>query len=253
MRIYTVSDLHVDYAENLRWVEALSKVEYQEDVLICAGDISANDSLFKETLYLLRARFMRVFFVPGNHDIWVRKEDGIDSITRFEQLIQTCSEIDIDTAAAQVGGILIVPIFSWYDFSFAPLKPELKKRWADFRMCKWPAGMSHTEVTNWFHKRTEIPEKISSPVISFSHYLPEIDMLPDRIDPEGYLLTAVLGSESLGEIVKSLKPHYHICGHSHVNSISVIGQTTYINNAYGYPSERNIAKKELMELSPLPK
>ena len=40
MRIFTISDLHIDYSENQRWVEGISTFDYQEDILILAGDIT---------------------------------------------------------------------------------------------------------------------------------------------------------------------------------------------------------------------
>ena len=43
MRVFAVSDVHVDYSPNLQWVEQLSTSDYQHDVLILAGDVS--DSL----------------------------------------------------------------------------------------------------------------------------------------------------------------------------------------------------------------
>lgn len=40
-RVYLVSDLHTDYAENMDWVEALGQRQgHQEDTLIVAGDVS---------------------------------------------------------------------------------------------------------------------------------------------------------------------------------------------------------------------
>ena len=38
MKLFSVSDVHVDQAENMRWIEALD--ERPEDALILAGDVS---------------------------------------------------------------------------------------------------------------------------------------------------------------------------------------------------------------------
>ena len=40
MRVYAVSDIHVDYPQNLTWVLGIDRHEYQADVLLLAGDVS---------------------------------------------------------------------------------------------------------------------------------------------------------------------------------------------------------------------
>ena len=40
MRIFALSDIHVDYDANAKWVEDLSVFDYQDDVLILAGDLT---------------------------------------------------------------------------------------------------------------------------------------------------------------------------------------------------------------------
>lgn len=37
VRVFTVSDIHIDYDENRRWLHSLSQSDYQADVLILAG------------------------------------------------------------------------------------------------------------------------------------------------------------------------------------------------------------------------
>ena len=74
LRVFVVSDLHTDYAENLKWVKSLSSVKHKDDVLLVAGDVAEVYDLFVVTLSLLKERFEHVFYVPGNHDLWCRRE-----------------------------------------------------------------------------------------------------------------------------------------------------------------------------------
>ncbi|QCD95009.1 putative transposase [Vigna unguiculata] len=67
--VFVVSDLHTDYAENLKWVECLSNVKRRKDVLLVAGDVAETYSTFVVTMSLLKERFEHVFYVPGNHDL----------------------------------------------------------------------------------------------------------------------------------------------------------------------------------------
>ena len=45
MRVFALSDIHIDYSENAKWIANLSVTEYQDDVLIVAGDVSDTQSL----------------------------------------------------------------------------------------------------------------------------------------------------------------------------------------------------------------
>lgn len=62
--------------------EALSDSAYKDDVLILAGDISDDQAVLRSTFQLTVRKFKHVFFVPGNHDLWVRRKerDLLDSL-----------------------------------------------------------------------------------------------------------------------------------------------------------------------------
>ena len=38
MRVFAISDLHIDYKENHRWVQRLSNCDFTDDVVIVAGE-----------------------------------------------------------------------------------------------------------------------------------------------------------------------------------------------------------------------
>ena len=82
-------------------------------------------------------------------------------------------------------------------------------------------------------------------VISYSHFVPRIDLMPNRIPLERRNIYPVLGSVHLGSQVAKLKPDLHIYGHSHVNQSMVLDGIHYVNNAFGYPSELRITSKQL--------
>ena len=45
MRVFALSDIHIDYNENANWIANLSPTEYQDDVLILAGDVTDRPGL----------------------------------------------------------------------------------------------------------------------------------------------------------------------------------------------------------------
>jgi len=80
-RVFVVSDLHTDYPENMDWVRRLpAEVGAGEgagvDALVVAGDVAETRDNFARTMEVLRGRFGAVFYVPGNHDLWLRREGG---------------------------------------------------------------------------------------------------------------------------------------------------------------------------------
>ena len=72
-RVFCVSDLHTDHEVNLSWCKSLAaSTTFEHDVLIVAGDVSGGHAILEETLRLLVGAFHRVYFTPGNHDLWVQ-------------------------------------------------------------------------------------------------------------------------------------------------------------------------------------
>src|SRR5947209_10482811 len=86
MRIFAISDLHVDHPENARWVSQLSAWDYRQDALICAGDITHTLAQIEKTLVTLQKRFQVVAYLPGNHELWVRYQSTQDSLEKFRDI-----------------------------------------------------------------------------------------------------------------------------------------------------------------------
>jgi 3',5'-cyclic AMP phosphodiesterase CpdA len=74
MRIFALSDVHVDYYANAKWIENISTADYSDDLLILAGDITHSLPLFEWCLNTIARRFRKLLFVPGNHDLWILPE-----------------------------------------------------------------------------------------------------------------------------------------------------------------------------------
>jgi len=65
-RVFAISDLHVDYKENLQFVNSWSSTDYQRDVLLVAGDVTDDLVLLEHVLKSFVKKFRDVFYVPGN-------------------------------------------------------------------------------------------------------------------------------------------------------------------------------------------
>ncbi len=179
MRIFAVSDLHTDFAQNRRRLQQVSSLAYLQDALLVAGDIADELKIIDWTLRELRSKFAQVFYVPGNHELWVR--DGrCDSVEKFRRVLRLCDELGIHTRPGRAGGHWIVPLFSWYESDYDEQKAadvSALEGSADFYFCKWPHGIG--SVSEYFLRLNESRiREYDGPVITLSHFLPRRELLP---------------------------------------------------------------------------
>ena len=109
MRVFAASDVHTDFKKNWSVVAELSDSEYRNDALIVAGDVSDQLNTIHDSLLLLRSKFRRVFYVPGNHELWVRG-GGLDSLEKFSRIVEMCDSLGVETRTAKLSSIWIVPL-----------------------------------------------------------------------------------------------------------------------------------------------
>jgi predicted phosphodiesterase len=137
MNLYAISDLHLRHEANRRALEALP--EHPDDWLIIAGDVGAGETTLDYALGLLRQRFAKLLWVPGNHDLWSSpKVPGPYGEALYRRLVDICREHGALTPEDPYpvfpaggrrdggggdsggGGHLIAPLFLLYDYSFRP-------------------------------------------------------------------------------------------------------------------------------------
>jgi predicted phosphodiesterase len=245
MRVFALSDVHIDYSENARWIANLSVAEYQDDVLIVAGDVSDAQKLLDWCLSTLTKRFKKVLFVPGNHELWVIREGREkNSLQKFDDVCAVVKSAGASMQEFHEHGVSIIPLLGWYDYSFGEPSEELRSRWMDYGCCRWPNGLREQDIAAHFIAlNTERSSTAGNKVITYSHFLPRIDLMPEFIPSAHRFLYPVLGSIQLERQLRKFNPGIHVYGHSHVNRQVKIDGVSYINNAFGYPSETRTAKQ----------
>lgn len=286
MRVFALSDIHIDYSGNQAWIADLSRIDYQDDVLILAGDITDFLPKLEWCFQTLAACFRQVLFVPGNHDLWVMRDKVVpDSLQKFDLIRQIATDTGVAMQTWSHGSLTVVPLLGWYDYSFGVPGALLQEAWMDFRACNWPDGYDAAAITRHFVQLNlpnlvGLPYQPSSPnranvfnqhdaglfapsaiavpaappahmVISFSHFLPRIDVMPHYIPPDKRMVYPVLGSSLIEAQVRAIAPQIHVYGHSHVNRRILIDGVEYINNAFGYPNETRITAKQLLCITTL--
>lgn len=282
-RIFIVSDIHADYDENRIWASALSDQEYVNDVLIVGGDVSCDIRLITETLQRLRRKFSEVFFVPGNHELWIRRNESSDSMEKFFEVIKLCDSLGVSTQPQKVGGahngnaVWVVPLFSWYrkpeegnKSLFKPKQGETASldMWADEYFIRWN-GRNTASVSDIFLQMNEknLRRSYDAPVISFSHFLPRIELIgysreeveniratgPDtKLDPHPeFNFSRVAGCAGIEEQIRRLGSVIHAYGHQHRNRQREIDGVRYVSHCVGYPSERESGLLCNLQKSPL--
>lgn len=249
MRVFAISDLHTDFAANWKLVQKISPDDYKQDALVVAGDIADRFAVISRTLGLLRSRFARVFYVPGNHELWVRT-DNCHSVEKLNRILALCNDLGVETRPARVGAIWIVPLFSWYDSAYdedGSADTSELAAWADYHFCKWPVEIE--SVSDYFlNLNVRHIKAYDAPVISFSHFLPRRDLLPATRKLRFKGLPRVAGSTAIDNQIRALKSGVHVFGHSHINCDRVIDGVRYVQNVFGYPRERIFSRLRLKQV-----
>jgi 3',5'-cyclic AMP phosphodiesterase CpdA len=128
VKLLAVSDLHVAYEENRTITDGL-RPESADDWLIVAGDVGEMSADIEWALGLLRERFAKVIWVPGNHELWTPKDDPVQlrGVERYEHLVEMCRQLDVVTPEDDYpiwpgdgGPVVIAPLFLLYDYTFRP-------------------------------------------------------------------------------------------------------------------------------------
>ncbi|MDP5210195.1 metallophosphoesterase [Microbulbifer sp. 2205BS26-8] len=247
MRVFAISDMHFDYDINAQWVDNVSLYDFRDDILILAGDISHDISRIRACIEQFSLRFKKALFVTGNHDLWVVGKECESSFDKFDCVRQIVLDAGASMEPYHDAGLSIVPLLSWYDYSFGSPSERLCEIWMDYNACRWPHHFDDKDVNQYFLKKNEAYLHIRNQhVITFSHFLPRIDVMPSYIPPKYRVIYPVLGSDALDTQVRALQANTHVYGHSHVNQKIRISGVDYINNAFGTPGEAHFTSRGLL-------
>ena len=92
--LWAVSDLHAAVKANSGRIDEIQPL-HPSDWLIVAGDVAERTELVIEVLRKLRARFSKVIWVPGNHELFSRSTDRYRGREKYDELVEGCREIDV--------------------------------------------------------------------------------------------------------------------------------------------------------------
>lgn len=125
-RLLAISDLHAGHLDNRRIIGDL-RPAHPGDWLIVAGDVADSVDDTVRVLGELRARFARVLWVPGNHELLAAVDAPAElrGEARYRQLVERLRALHVDTPEDPypvwedaTGPTVIAPLFTLYDYGF---------------------------------------------------------------------------------------------------------------------------------------
>ena len=315
-RVFACSDIHTDFEENMAWVRSLSDVAFAADAVILAGDISDDLGVLETTLRLFASKFAHAFYVPGNHDLWIRRKgasgasssgaSSLDSMAKLDRVLRLCDECGVHTrpkllapppdaaihrgSRAKKRGVWVVPVLAWYHSSFdtepdvpasvASVHPP-ERVMSDFKLCAWPEPLdpSTDSVARAIDAVNDRPSRgwgeflaalrsgsdaeREADVLTFSHFLPRLELCPEKRMLFYPNLPKAVGSNFLLERIRNLRSHgggvalleegeatvtkaagavparahVHVFGHTHFGWDATIEGVRYVQAPVSYPHE----------------
>ncbi len=263
-RVWVISDIHIDYQQNFDELVAFANQGYHCDALIIAGDATDRMDRLQALFQALVPKFRHVLFVPGNHEMWIRRSQHQDSLQKFHAIQALCESSGVKTEPVQMGHyqkVWLVPLLSWYDDKDQPdttlyyhkdyAEDRTDDMWGDFFHASWPDDMKQN-LAQWFAEQNEahLQREYEDPVISFSHFLPRQELvfhkpieeavkLATKHDPlPEFNFTRVAGSLRIEQQIRQLGSTLHVYGHQHRNRVRTYDGITYFSHCMGYPKER---------------
>lgn len=247
--IYSCSDLHTDWDENMDMLRKHVEVSTRREdrVLLVCGDISADLGIWEKTIVLLKKAYYRIFFTFGNNELRIKRGEIFqDSMEKYELICKLCDKLGVEMSPGLVRDHWIVPLHCWYQADFEPSWDghlTYQKGWLDFRECKFK-NYEYDKVGDYF---LALNQKLMDPillqddrkVISFSHFLPRMELLPFYSKMIRPSLSLVVGHVGLESQIRKLKSTIHVYGHSHIDGDCEIKGVRYVQHALAHPRERD--------------
>lgn len=223
------------------------------------------------------------------------KGDGCtDSLEKLEKVLQLCVDENVHIGPVEIGSpssgtssgsnnnvaeqpLWVIPLLSWHHLSFDTEPqiegwggiPTARKVVADYRRTVWPSPLSSLdssvaefldglngiildldEITN-IEKEDTVPPML----LTFSHFLPRIELLPEKRYLSLPTLHSCVGSMFLETRLRQLNtstengtdenPHLHAFGHSHLAWDQTIDGIRYVHVPLAYPKEWQQRRRSL--------
>ena len=256
VKLYAISDMHLDFKVNR---EALKKIpSFPGDWLITGGDLCTSLAHLRETLEILCSRFSKVFWVPGNHELWSSPRDSGDGLLqgeeKYQALVGVCRQYGVLTPedpfinwTGAGGPCTIAPLFVPYDYTFKPDDVALDDAvsWAmeSGVLCSDERRINPTpyaSVAEWCAVRLEITRtrldavKDDGPMVLINHFPMRRDLIRLRRIPRFIIWCGTRETESWHS---DYPARVIVSGHLHMRATDWRGGVRFEEVSLGYPKD----------------
>jgi len=213
--IYAMSEVHYDNPQNEEWANSIHATKFLDDVLLITGNLADSFRVLERAFTCLRPKFRRVFYVPGNHELWIVRTEAQkfpDSLCKLWAIMELCDRFDIDIFPAAVcKDVYIVPLLSWCNAAFDTRDPFPNPKSEANRAAKWPIDRDQ-QVWRYMLRlnQANLDKPYHGTVITFSHYAPRTSC-PVFMEKD---VAKTSGCPELDEQVRDIRSSCHVYGHT---------------------------------------
>ena len=222
MRIWVLSDLHIDVVQDLELYE-----HPEHDLIVMAGDLVDGD--FDPVPWLLAnfsdAKRARMIYIPGNHDSYAI---GLGAVPdRLRRLREETGIITLDREVIEIDGHRIVGCTLW-----SPLAPSLDGLGGDLKAIPGFSG----DAWRAAHERDRVwlEETVRDGDIVVTHHAPSWTGLDPRMQHKPELMRLASGYYAdMSDLIEQRQPALWIHGHTHVTREYEVAGMRVVSNAAG--------------------
>jgi len=216
-----------------------------------------------------------------------------DSVEKLDKVLQLCADEGVRIGPVKVGGsrassgfsrgevpLWVVPLLSWHHPSFdtePPIErwggiPSARKVVADYRRTAWPSPLSSLDdsAANFIDGLNDVildfpdiddADDEGATLLTFSHFLPRVELLPEKRYLSLPTLPSCVGSAFLEERLRRSRRrslseradgsgggairHLHAFGHSHLAWDLTLDGVRYVHVPLAYPREWEQRRRSL--------
>ena len=236
MKIQYISDLHLEFSDNSRWLKH-NELSVTGDVLVLAGDIFYLKNKVAPLANFWKwasANYRQVLIVPGNHEYY-NYYDVMDKGLQWKWMFKNNVGY-YQNQVVRIDDIDFIMSTLWSRIS--PSDEYLVwKGMNDFRQIMYNGRRFTPADFNAEHEKCldfikqSVAESTAKRIVVVTHHLPSMAV----VSPEhkGSLLNSAFATE-LGNFIADSRIDAWIFGHSHANEEAIIGNTRLVCNQLGY-------------------
>ena len=236
MKIQYMSDLHLEFSDNSRWLKH-NELPVTGDILVLAGDIfylknkvAPLSNFWKWT----SANYRQVLIVPGNHEYY-NYCDVMDRGLQWKWMFKENVGY-YQNQVIRIDDTDFIMNTLWSHISPAN-EYFVWKGMNDFRQIKYNDKLLQTEEFNQMHIfcldfiKKSLAESTAKHIVVVTHHLPTLEVVAPH--HKGSVLNSAFAT-NLSKLIADSRIDAWIYGHSHTNIDAEINGTKVVCNQMGY-------------------